>query len=108
MTAVLNDILNQVDYRTQSEYNDKGCTHFIELSSIACNKIPCLFYTIDLEREKGREKGKEAIKAVLKSIHHQIGAFSGEYEQSSFQLCHPLQLLTKHFHKSLCSYLSTK
>ena len=72
MTAVLNNILDQVDYRTQSEYNDKGCTHFIELSSIACNKILCLFYTIDLEREKGREKGKEAIKAVLNSIHHQI------------------------------------
>ena len=78
MTAVLNNILDQVDYRTQSEYNDKGCTHFIELSSIACNKIPCLFYAIDLEREKD----KETIKAVIHSICHQIDAFSSEYEQS--------------------------
>ena len=56
VSAVLNATLDQVNYRTQSEYNEKECIHFIELSSIACNKIPCLFYTIDLEREQDREK----------------------------------------------------
>ena len=48
---MLNDILDQMDYRTHSGYNGKGCIHFIERSSIACNKIPCLFNAIDLERE---------------------------------------------------------
>ena len=94
---MLNDILDQMDYRNQSGYNDKGCIHLIERSSIACNKIPCLFYAIDLEREKD----KETIEAVIHSICHQIDAFSGEYKQSSFQRCHLLLLLTNHFHKSL-------
>ena len=30
---------------------------------------------------------------MIKSIRQQIDAFPGEYEQSSFQLCHPLLLL---------------